>query len=333
MKALHRNERAQLRRFCLYGFLKNQLYFEPFLILALREKGFSFTAIGALIAFRAVSVNLLEIPSGAAADAWGRRRSMIASMAGYIVSFVVFALATDYRFFFPAMFAFAVGEAFRTGTHKAMIFDWLGRRGRQDEKTRVYGLTRSWSKIGSSVNAIIAAAIVIIAQSYVWVFWFSIIPYALNIVNFMFYPGYLDAGPAGGAAGSRRRRPFQAAWAILRQGLAACAGRKQLRGLILENVCFEGFYSTAKDYLQPLLKAAALAAPILLSQTDRVRTAVLVGIVYAALNLLSSVASRRSHRAAAWAGGESRLTGRIWLLSLAVYGAAAAGIAAGTSIA
>ena len=333
MKALEKNEKAQLRRFCLYGFLKNQLYFEPFLILAFREKGFSFTAIGALIAFRAVSVNLLEIPSGAAADAWGRRRSMIVSMAGYIISFIIFALATDYRLFFPAMFAFAVGEAFRTGTHKAMIFDWLGRLGLQDEKTRIYGLTRSWSKIGSSINAVIAAAIVIVAQSYVWIFWFSIIPYALNIINFMFYPGYLNAGPVGDAPGPRRRRPFPAALTMLKDGLALCARRKKLRSLILENVCFEGFYSAAKDYLQPLLKAAALAAPVLLSKSDMVRTAVLVGATYAALNLLSSVASRKSHRAAAWAGGESRLTGRIWLMSLGVYAAAAAGIAVGTSIA
>jgi hypothetical protein len=43
----------QLIRFCLCGFLKNQLYLEPLLILAFREKGLSFTAIGSLIAFGA----------------------------------------------------------------------------------------------------------------------------------------------------------------------------------------------------------------------------------------------------------------------------------------
>ena len=35
-----------LFRFCLYGFLKNQQYYEPFLILVFREKGLSFLQIG-----------------------------------------------------------------------------------------------------------------------------------------------------------------------------------------------------------------------------------------------------------------------------------------------
>ena len=60
-----------LFRFSLYGFLKNQTYFEPFLILAFREKGLSFFQIGLLIGFREVCVNLFEVPSGAVADLYG----------------------------------------------------------------------------------------------------------------------------------------------------------------------------------------------------------------------------------------------------------------------
>ena len=315
------NSRAQLFRFCLYGFLKNQQYFEPFLILAFREKGLSFAAIGMLIAFRAVCVNLLEIPSGAAADVWGRRRSMVASMASYSLSFAVFALSNSYWLFFPAMFAFAVGEAFRTGTHKAMIFDWLAHEGRQDEKTKVYGLTRSWSKVGSSLNVIIAAAVVIVTNSYQWIFWISIVPYLLNILNFMLYPKYLDGLPD-------KTRDLAEVWRTLRDGVGLCVREGGLRNLILENVCFEGVYSTAKDYLQPLLKAAAVSTPLLLAIPDRNRTAVLVAVVYALLNLLGSVASRKSHEAVDWAGSESRLAGGVWFLTLGAYGIAAAGMLA-----
>ena len=62
-----------------------------------------------------------------------------------------------------------------------------------------------------------------------------------------------------------------------------------------------------------------LAAPVLLSQSDKTRTAVLVAAVYAILNLLSSLASRKSHRAVQWAGDERRLSGRIWLVALIAY--------------
>jgi MFS family permease len=78
-----------LFRFSLYGFLKNQQYYEPFIILAFLEKGLSFSLIGILIGFRELAKILLEIPSGAAADLYGRRRSMIISFSAYIVSFVL----------------------------------------------------------------------------------------------------------------------------------------------------------------------------------------------------------------------------------------------------
>jgi len=317
--------KAQLFRFCLYGFLKNQQYFDPFLILAFREKGLTFAAIGVLVGFRAVCVNLLEIPSGAAADVWGRRRSMIASMTSYSVSFVVFALARTYWMLFPAMLAFAVGEAFRTGTHKAMVFDWLAHEGRQDEKTKIYGLTRSWSKVGSSLNVLIAAAVVISTNSYQWIFWISVVPYLLNIVNFTLYPTYLDGTP-------KKKRNLGEVLRTLRNALRLCLRETGLRGLILENVCFEGFYSAAKDYLQPLLRAAALAVPVLLAASDRTRTAILIAVVYALLNLLGSIASRQSHRVVAWAGGESSLAGRVWLAAVVLYAIAALGMLAGISL-
>jgi len=133
-----------LLRFSLYGFLKNQRYFEPFLILVFLEKGLSFFMIGLLIAFREVMINLFEVPSGLVADLYGRRRAMITSFAAYVVSFVVFALSQRLAPLFLAMLFFAIGEAFRTGTHKAMIFAWLRQQGREHERTRVYGYTRSW---------------------------------------------------------------------------------------------------------------------------------------------------------------------------------------------
>ena len=125
---------GMLFRFSLYGFLKNQRYFEPFLVLVFLEKGLSFFLIGLLISFREVTINLFEIPSGAIADVCGRRMSMILSFAAYIGSFLVFGLAQHPALLFLAMFLFAVGEAFRSGTHKAMIFTWLGLQGRLEER-------------------------------------------------------------------------------------------------------------------------------------------------------------------------------------------------------
>jgi MFS family permease len=180
-----------IRRFSLYGFLKNQRYFEPFIILFFLQQGLSFTQIGILIGFRELFINLVEIPSGAVADLFGRRRSMVLSFIAYIISFIIFGFSSDYWHFFIAMFFFAIGEAFRTGTHKAMIFTWLRLQGRLDEKTRVYGYTRSWSKIGSIVSTILAVLFVLLTNNYSYVFFFAIVPYIIGLLNFLSYPAPL----------------------------------------------------------------------------------------------------------------------------------------------
>ena len=49
-----------LWRFCAYGFLKNQCYIEPFLLLALSGRGMSFLAIGTLLAIRDLATAVLS---------------------------------------------------------------------------------------------------------------------------------------------------------------------------------------------------------------------------------------------------------------------------------
>jgi MFS family permease len=296
-----------LFRFSLYGFLKNQQYYEPFLILVFREKGLSFLQIGVLVAFREICLNLFEIPSGAVADLSGRRRAMMLSMLAYIGSFATFALSHSLPVLFAAMFLFSIGDAFRTGTHKAMIFDWLRLQGRASEKTKIYGYTRSWSKLGSALSVLIAAGLVFYSGNYTSIFWFCIIPYVANIINFMGYPKELD--------GERQSSPSpKAVAALLLSAFREALGKRQLRRLLAESMCFEGLFKAAKDYLQPILRQSALALPFLLAIDNQRRTALLIGVVYFVLYLLSSAASRQAHRFVDWRGTEDRAAHFLWLL-------------------
>lgn len=312
LKPFTPEEQKLLRRFCLYGFLKNQMYFEPFLILAFLDKGLSFTAIGTLVAVRSVCTNLMEIPSGAIADTLGRRRSLIASFAAYAISFACFAFGTGFLTFLPAMVLFAIGEAFRTGTHKAILFDWLTRLGRKDDKVRVYGITRSWSKIGSAVSVIVAAGIYIATGDFTWLFLLAIPPYIANILNFLAYPRELDGS-------LKQNRSAREVVRILWKALKSALTRPGLRALMLESSFLDGFFNAVKDYLQPLLKAAALALPIAVAAPDTVRLAVLVGGVNFLLYAASSVAARNSHKVAKAAGDEDATAIRLWAWTLALY--------------
>ena len=301
-----------LRRFALYGFLKNQRYFEPFIILFFLQRGLSFTEIGFLVAIRELCINLMEVPSGAVADLFGRRKSMMLSFLAYISSFAVFGFARVYWQFVIAMFLFAVGEAFRSGTHKAMIFTWLRDEGRLDEKTKIYGYTRSWSKIGSAVSTVVAVAIVFTLGDYSWVFWLAIVPYVLGLVNFLGYPSTLEGRPEAHVSASSVGRHL---WVCARNAVAI----PSLRRLVIESMTFEGVFKAFEDYLQPVVRNAALLLPVLVGLAAERRTALLVGVVYVALYLGSAIASRRAHRLVARAGNEERGIRALWALVAVSY--------------
>ncbi|MDD4874265.1 MAG: MFS transporter [Dehalococcoidales bacterium] len=301
-----------IRRFSLYGFLKNQRYFEPFIILFFLQQGLSFTQIGFLIGFRELFINLIEIPSGAVADLFGRRRSMILSFISYIISFAIFGFSSLYWHFFVAMFFFAIGEAFRTGTHKAMIFTWLRIQGRLDEKTKVYGYTRSWSKIGSVVSTILAVIFVLLTDNYSYVFFFAIVPYIIGLINFLTYPEELEGRPEKHV---NIRDVIIHLWECIR----AAVGNVKLRRLIVESISFEGVYKAVENYLQPILKNIALLLPIFVVWGEAQRSSIVVGLVYIIIYIAAAYASRNSHRLVNFAGGEEAGSRLLWKVNFIIY--------------
>ncbi len=305
-----------LARFCLYGFLKNQRYFEPFLALYLLSRGLSFFEIGVLIAAREVTTNLLEVVSGAAADVWGRRRTLIGAWCVYIASFAALAMADAMAGFAAGMVLFGVGEAFRSGTHKAMIFAWLRQQGREKERTAIYGLTRSWSKLGSAASVVVAAGFVLVSDDLRGLLWASMAPCVFGVINFLGYPASLD-GERGGGRGPRE------IVRLLLETLRGCARSPGLRGLIAGSMGFEGIFTSTKDYIQPVLKAAAIAALAGVwgqGLGEHQQAALLIGPVFFGVYLMSAVASRRASALVARAGSEARASRWLWGGLLGCFG-------------
>jgi len=285
-----KNDRM-LFRFSLYGFLKNLRFFEPFLLLILRDAGLSFFQIGLLYSIRDLSTNLLEIPAGFFADIFGRRRAMVAGFAMYIVSFLMFFFFPGFFPYAGAMVVFAMGEALRTGTHKALILEHLKLEGIHALKVVYYGRTRSASQLGSALNALIAAGLVFYTGDYRFIFAASILPYVLDLINLATYPAELDGELDALRTGQIREQvksTFQDFADIFKQRQAVCA--------ILNSAGYAGAFKSVKDYLQPLLEAFALSLPIFLVLEDNRRSALVIGAVYFVIYLLTSFASRGAAR-------------------------------------
>ena len=276
-------------KFRLYGFLKNLRFFDPFIILFFREMGLSFFSIGLLFSIREIATNIFEIPTGFIADSIGRRKAMIAAFSSYLIAFAVFYLFPSFWMYAVAMILYASGEAFRSGTHKAMILEYLRIKKMEHLKVEYYGRTRSASQFGSAISSLIAMALVFYYGSYRIVFLASMIPYVLELFLMLSYPKYLDGQIVSmkGTWWERSRAGFSATWKDFRRMIT---DRPALRA-ISNSAFFDSMFKSSKDYLQPILEAQALALPVLLYLTGEQRTAVVVGIVYFFLYLLTSYAS------------------------------------------
>lgn len=277
-----------MTRFSMYGFLKNLDFSEPFLILYYLSLGLNFFQIGILVSFLNICINVMEIPSGALADIYGRKNSMMVSLVSYIVSFGIFAVTHSYPPLFAAVFFYSIGDAFRTGTHKAMIFDWLRLNDRLSEKTKVYGFTRSWSKYGSAISVIISTIIVIFSKDYRWVFIYSIIPYIIGIWNMACYPGYLNKKLDD-------KVNISLIFTHTFSSIKSSFMNLHIRKLIVQSLGFEGVFEVTKDYLQPILKAQALVFVVYFAFPEKESTAIIVGVVYFVLHIISASASRYAH--------------------------------------
>ena len=279
----------QYYKFCFYGFFKNLRFFEPFFILFFLESGLTYLQIGIIYSIGEISRYLLEIPTGILADAMGRRKTMIASFSFYIISFLFYYFGYSYFVFIVAMIFYSMGDAFRTGTHKAMIFDYLKLNKWENQKVYYYGHTRSYSQLGSALSALLAGIFIFFTGVYRTVFLFAIVPYIMDLVLVSSYPKELD----GSLIRFEKGKVIENFKRVFRDFFISLKNWDILKG-ILNVSAFTGYYKSMKDYLQPVIQTLAVSIPVLSMIDDEQRTAVLVGGIYFVIYLLTSFSARNS---------------------------------------
>ena len=280
----------QYYKFCLYGFLKNQRFFEPFYMLFLYEElKVDLVSIGILYAVREIVKNVFEIPSGMLADAFGRRATMMGAFALYSLSFILYFFSTEFTMLVIACAVFGAADAFRTGTHKAMIFQYLKIKGWENQKVHYYGHTRSWSQFGTAVSSLIAAVLVFRSGNYSSIFLYSLVPYTLDFLLMASYPKVLE-----GESLNRPNQNFLFVFNKIIREFILSFKNIQLFKAITNMSAYSGYYQAVKDYLQLVIRTFALSTSVFVFLEQKKRIIVLMGIFYFFLNLSTMLAARNS---------------------------------------
>ncbi len=285
--ALARNMTA---RFCGYTTLRNLRFHEPFLVLyLLMQLDLPYVAVGGLLAYEKILVGILETPLGVVTDRWGRRRGLIAMFLLGGVAFTIYALAAQSShplvWLILGQTIYGVAEALRSGTHKAIMLDWLDDQGRRDEATSVISLTRVFSKTSTGVGALAGGVMVWQMGTFVPLFWAVVVPCLAGAVLMWSYPRQLEGEWT--RQSRQRAKPIETTERWWPRFVRILSG-PGLLPLLAASVLFETQVKLAMAYLQPYL-----AAGVELYDWSVIGGlgAVMIGVYYLAQGLAAGVSS------------------------------------------
>ncbi len=300
----------QIWKFCAYGFFKDLRFFEPFLIIFLMQSGLNLFQIGILYSVREALSFVFEIPSGIIADNYGKKRILIWCFTFYIISFILFFLGADMIVFSAAMVFFGLGDAFRSGSHKAMILSYLEQKNWFMHKNFVYGRTRSYSMLGGALSSVISVIFLFKIDSLRGLFLISVIPYIMDMILILTYPDSLDERTASKFS---FREFFRLSVAHIKKIAKNSAALKT----ITSSSFFDAVFGSVKDYIQPIMAvlASAIALGSFLELDEKQSLKVSLAAIYMVIYIISAYASKNVYKLNA-----KRSSAKLMMITMNIFG-------------
>ena len=237
---------------------------------------------------------LLEVPSGAFADRFGRRTSMITAGLVGVVAILVYTWSPQLPTIVLGTVLFSVAAALFSGADSALLYDTLRRLDRTQEAPRLFARLDSVRLAGFMLGAATGSVIaehhgVVAPQFWRW------LPFSLTsvVALSLFEPGHV-------APGGRK-----VSWQALMVSGVGALRRPVLRRLVLHYAAPEAFLMTVLWAYQPLAEGVGIGIGWF-------------GSIHAALAFIQILMLWRITQLQALLGGRDRL---LWI------GAVVAGLA------
>ena len=207
---------------------------------------------------------LLEVPSGAFADHFGRRTTMITGIGLEAAGTAVFAIAGDFTLLAISYVIWSAGLAFRSGNDEAYLYDTLSSAGREDEYSDRIGVYFALSTVALLAGGLAGGVLAEVANLQVAIL-AALTPFALALPIVL----SMEEPP------THRMTHGAGVLRTLTDGVGAVWRNAELRSIVLLQVTLSGALPAFFLLSQPFLDAhgvtlalfGVLAIPVHLART------------------------------------------------------------------
>jgi len=160
---------------CLHG----MMFFLPILALYFQQTLFTAQNVAIIFAVEAIAAAIFEVPTGAVADLFGRKRTMILASGINMLSIAILFIGGSMWMFVTYAIISALANALNSGTDTALMYDTLKEIKKEKYYKKISGIHMALWPVGAAIGSIA----VISLQTPVL---YSLIPYTLVLLlNFL----------------------------------------------------------------------------------------------------------------------------------------------------
>lgn len=137
------------------SFISGFLFFVPILSLYLQKNLFTITNVALIFAIQSIAIVLLEIPTGAVADIFGRKKTHIFGDISTIVGIMFLYFGNGLFPFIIFALLNALGQSLRSGNDDAIIYDTLKQERKVEHYKKVNGTLSSLWPFGAVIGSVL----------------------------------------------------------------------------------------------------------------------------------------------------------------------------------
>lgn len=168
-------------------------------VLYLAYCGLHLAQIGLLEGIYHATSIVCEIPSGAAADLWGRKRCMILSNLCIAVSCVIMLFSKSFGWFAVSFAVQALGNNLNSGSEEALVYDSMKCLGQEEHYMGVYGRLNVLIEVAQGLATV--AGGVLAEFSYFWCYAACVVIAVLALLPILWMAEPPQCGKAADTAG------------------------------------------------------------------------------------------------------------------------------------